>query len=742
LCEEMSEKMALISRREERSLELLDKVVSTVVDVVKPSEQTAGKGAALVKVAPEASVDMARRIAKDGRRFGDSPVEQGRTSSVGRSCLMQEGSDDEEDECQSTGFEPVLEDSTPDGVFTRRVGVEPAVTLEKIRAEQLKDEEISFLLEKKEAGGDRPSKEEMSGLSSRAKKHYGMWDMLAVKEGVLAKRWETEDGRQIKWLVVLPRTLREQVLDELHASRSAGHLGRNKMKPKVVERYYWAGMDADIRAYLHRCVGCAQKKNPQRKHRAPLRQHRVGAPMERIAIDVLGPLPETHRGNKYVLVVGDYWTKWMEAYAIEDQQAETVATKLVDEFVCRFGTPLELHSDQGRNFESDVFQEMCRLLKITKTRTTAYHPCSDGMVERYNRTIVNSVSLMLQPFERQKDWDEYLPYVNMAYRSSVQESTGETPNMMMLGRDVRLPVDLVVGGVPDEGECDTLYADELREKIRAVHERARVVLGSSMRRQKRNYDRHAHGPLYKVGQFVWLHNTTRQPRLSKKLMLPWVGPFMVVEAMSDVTFRIQRSSRSKPTVVHANRLKLYEGPELAQWKYAAPEVEDLGLVQAAVPEEVDRVADGDVVGDEASGDMAGDNDVVEEQAAGGADEEEEKGDDADAAAVGEAERSGDGVDGEAELSEAAGATSGRRTKSKLNPNAPSWTADDREGGTAEPARKIRSEGGSGEITGGAGESSAEEIVQQEEEEKGPVEEDGGRSRRANRRKPARYLEEC
>ena len=500
------------------------------------------------------------------------------------------------------------------------------------------------------------------------------------------------------------------------------------MKPKVVERYYWAGMDADIRAYLHRCIGCARKKNPQRIHRAPLRQHRVGAPMERIAIDVLGPLPETHHGNKYVLVVGDYWTKWMEAYAIEDQQAETVAMKLVDEFVCRFGTPLELHSDQGRNFESEVFQEMCRLLNITKTRTTAYHPCSDGMVERYNRTIVNCVSLMLQPFERQKDWDEYLPYVNMAYRSSVQESTGETPNMMMLGRDVRLPVDLVVGGVPDESECDTLYADELREKIRAVHERARHVLGLSMRRQKRNYDRRVHGPLYEVGQFVWLHNTTRQPRLSKKLMLPWVGPYLVVEAMSDVTFRIQKSNRSKPMVVHANRLKLYEGPELVRWEYVVPEDRvDIGLVREEVvkedaekgPEEdvgaaepgVKRVEDTVEEGVDGMEEKEGEDDavkeVVEEKES---DVEKREGDEVESPEVVDNEKGDEGRD----------ASSNPKVKSKLNPNAPAWCAVDKARSKVELADEV----GSGE------------------EEEGVEASEGGRSRRLNRRKPARYLEEC
>ena len=95
-------------------------------------------------------------------------------------------------------------------------------------------------------------------------------------------------------------------------------------------------------------------------------------PMERVALDIVGPLPETERGNKYLLVVGDYFSKWVEVHPIPDQTAKTVAEKFVQEFVCRFGVPQVLHSDQGRNFEAQVFAEMCSILGIDKTRTTPY----------------------------------------------------------------------------------------------------------------------------------------------------------------------------------------------------------------------------------------------------------------------------------------------------------------------------------------------------------------------------------
>ena len=141
--------------------------------------------------------------------------------------------------------------------------------------------------------------------------------------------------------------------------------------------------------------------------------------MERIAINILGPLPETPRKNKFILVVSDYFTKWTESYPIPNQEAAAVADKLVSEFICRFGVPCELHSDQGTNFESKVFAEICKLLYIEKTRTTPLHPQSDGQVERFNRTLVEMLRGKIK--EDQKDWDLQLPACMMAYRGAVHE---------------------------------------------------------------------------------------------------------------------------------------------------------------------------------------------------------------------------------------------------------------------------------------------------------------------------------
>ena len=130
-------------------------------------------------------------------------------------------------------------------------------------------------------------------------------------------------------------------------------------------------------------------------------------------MDILGPLPVTNRGNKFIMVVSDYFTRWAEAYALPNQEASTVARALLEGWICRFGAPEIVHSDQGRNFEAKLFAEMCHMLGIEKTRTTAYHPQSDGLVEHLNRTILMLLSIRVE--DDQESWDEHLQEIMMAY---------------------------------------------------------------------------------------------------------------------------------------------------------------------------------------------------------------------------------------------------------------------------------------------------------------------------------------
>ncbi|UYV62133.1 K02A2.6-like, partial [Cordylochernes scorpioides] len=427
------------------------------------------------------------------------------------------------------------------------------------RVSQQQDLNIGPILELKENGNLRPSWEIMSDKSPALKALWAQWDSLRVENGLLKRVWESADGRSTKMQLVVPEVKIPGVLREVHSGASGSHFGVTKTLRKVRERFYWVYCREDVENWCRRCTTCAASKGPQTRSRGKMREYNVGAPFERIAIDVAGPFPVTEDGNKYLLVAMDYFTKWPEVYAIPNQEAATVARVLVDNLICRFGVPLELHSDQGRNFESEIFRELCQVLGIWKTRTTPLHPQSDGMVERFNKTMVEHLSKVVE--QNQRDWDRRLPLFLMAYRAAINETTGQTPAKVMFGRELRLPCDLefgTPGGPPVEV---TSYVGELRGVLSETHKLVREKIQLASHRMKTHYDIKANHEGFKENDLVWMFNPKRKRGLSPKLTPMWEGPYKVVKRINDLVYRIQRSSKAKPRVVHLSRLALFQGEQ-------------------------------------------------------------------------------------------------------------------------------------------------------------------------------------
>lgn len=201
-------------------------------------------------------------------------------------------------------------------------------------------------------------------------------------------------------------------------------------------------MKEDIAAHVSGCEVCEKNRKPYHKPRAGLGHMTVGAPLDRLSTDILGPLPETPRGNRYILRATDHFTNWVEIFPIPDQTATTTARILLNEVIGRYGCPESIHSDQGRNYESNIFHELCELLEIRKTRTTPRHPQCNGKTERFNRTLIKMIKSYIK--EDRTEWDLYLGCLGAAYRSSVHESTGVSPNLLMLGREVRIPSEVIL----------------------------------------------------------------------------------------------------------------------------------------------------------------------------------------------------------------------------------------------------------------------------------------------------------
>jgi len=296
------------------------------------------------------------------------------------------------------------------------------------------------------------------------------------------------------------------------------------MLDKIRQTFYWPDMTADVERYCSQCHSCGARK-PSKPKRSPLGFQPVVAPLERVALDILGPLPRSEQGNKYVLVICDLFTHWTEAIAIPDQLSETVVKAFVNEYVSRFGVPLQIHTDRGTNSVSKVFSKMCKLLQIHQTFSTPLHPQSNASVERFNRILGAMLSMYCKNNQRQ--WDQYLPQVMMAYRSSVHSTTGQTPNMMVFGRDIVLPVQAFVGLPPQDcSDTDAKPSDDfvldLRDQLEEIHTLARHSLNLKQVYRKRHYDSTAKSRQFKPGDAVWVHDTTRKPGVCSKLSPSWL----------------------------------------------------------------------------------------------------------------------------------------------------------------------------------------------------------------------------
>ena len=474
----------------------------------------------------------------------------------------------------------------------------PGARLDKdVSRLQLSDLEIGPVLKRYMEGRGQPEAEQIKGFSPASRALFQQWAQLKLKDGTLYRQFESQDGSSRRLQLIVPKDLREEVLSQLHEGPTGGHFGEDKTLHKLRERFYWPGHQKDVTTWCRTCKDCAARKGPAPKRRAALTPIEVGSPAQMVAMDFLGPLVETDEGNRYILVVGDHFTKYMSAYALPNQEAKTVARILVEEHFCQYGFPEQLHSDQGPQFESEVIAEMCKTMGIHKTRTTPYHPACNGEIERFNKTLCDILATALDGCHF--TWDRHVKLACFAYNTSVHASTGYTPFYLMHGYDSRLPVDILCGTFQQDDMSHCEYVANLQKRLGHVFEKVREKTGQSLVRQKAYYDRKIHGEKFNTGDLVWLWNPA-VPRKKgyncKKLHRVWQGPFEVIKRLSDVTYRIQHTAkRRQRQVVHFDRLKPCN-PDVRLHKVTQPvnegPMDNLGAMSS--PDDADTEDDGEV----------------------------------------------------------------------------------------------------------------------------------------------------
>ena len=308
------------------------------------------------------------------------------------------------------------------------------------------------------------------------------------KDGLIYRKWTPpgqDDGEMTIDQLVLPSPCRKAVLQLAHAIPLAGHMGRKKTAQRILRRFYWPNVFKDAAEFCETCQQC-QKTAPGKKTIAPLVPLPIiEEPFQRIAMDLVGPLPRSRSGNKYILVICDYATRYPEAIPLRSIDAEHIAEELIKVF-SRVGVPKEILTDQGSNFTSQLLAEVYRLLHIQPIKTSPYHPQTDGLVERFNQTL--KAMLRKTVLDEGKDWDKWVPYLLFAYREVPQSSTGFSPFELVYGRQVRGPLDILKETWErsnKSSESIISYVISMQEKLSEMSELARENLGKAQKRQKR-----------------------------------------------------------------------------------------------------------------------------------------------------------------------------------------------------------------------------------------------------------------
>jgi len=380
-----------------------------------------------------------------------------------------------------------------------------------------------------------PSDKKLAKQIQQQSKHF------VVLENQLFKKDKRNQGNYLK---VLKSHEIESVLYATHNHLTGGHLGIEKVFEKVRENYYWPQMFEDIRNYIKGCDSCQRRGKPSKKtllHPIP-----VGKPFEKIGIDFDRPLPLTNNGNKYIIVATDYLTKWPEASATSAADANTVVEFIYENIICRHGCPNYILSDRGSHFRNKVVDGLMNKFEIKHLLSTPYHPQTNGLVERFNKTLCESIAKTTRDLQ---EWDTVINSVLFAYRTAKNSTTKYTPFYLTYGREARLPITTF--------ENETLESN--LENLEINRQKAKDNVTKAQEKQKSRHDSKIKKPIeYQIGDKVLLYEAAKEKTWTGKLEDKWKGPFYIHDKLLNGAYKLRSTEgRILKTPINASLLKIY-----------------------------------------------------------------------------------------------------------------------------------------------------------------------------------------
>jgi len=429
----------------------------------------------------------------------------------------------------------------------------PELSLSNIARLQANDPQLGKIIRYLEKGVVGTAKADRQLISK-----YG--SRCFLDKGVLWIRFlRPEIG--LRSVICLPTELRPTAINHMHSSWYGGHAGVLKTTERLLLYYYWPGIHQDVQQFLKGCERCEKRNaNPRipQAHLQPLPL--LSAPNQRVHADLFGPLKTSQKGKKFILVMTDAFTRYVELVAIENKETETVANHIFVHWICRYGVPLELVTDQGKEFVSKVCQDLWKKLDLVHNTTSPRHPQANAQAEVVNRSIIRYLSSFVD--ESTLDWECYLPPLMFSYNTTFHRSIKSSPFFLSFGTHPRLPHELT--GPSYGSDLPT----ELMQRLQVARNIARQLMDKAAMEYKEQHDEKAKVRPFEVNQAVLLDEHSFLHK-NQKLCPKFSGPHLVTKIMGPVNVELLLST-GRRVVVHVNRIKPFgdrhkhEGTNLSQ----------------------------------------------------------------------------------------------------------------------------------------------------------------------------------
>ena len=426
-----------------------------------------------------------------------------------------------------------------------------------------------------------PSRRMANSFGEIRRKLWNQLNRLFVNnEALVCFKYYNTKSKKYKALIVVPKGHTVKVMYQYHSTPLAGHMGYASTLGNIRKVYFWPRMNKEILMYCQECAVCEiNNLKYKRKPRAPLKQWKSNRINQTVNIDLVGPF--THRNNhyKYILTILDRFSRYCAAAPLKTQTSQEIAKQLLSKWVFKMGVPEIILSDQGANLSlAEVMKDLYHILGIQKVRTTAYHPETNGAIERRHKDLVNVLKKLVG--ENPQHWHQHLDIALFGLNSAISSSTGYSPHDLVFSYPVRVPADLVFSVTTTEHYKNGAHLKSANYyKFREIFDQVRSNINTAMKLQKRTYDRQANFTRYEEGDRVLIYRPIpAKVQEWRKFKNTFIGPFEIKKRISEHNYLVEGLDEKKThLVVHFDHMRFLKSIQKGK---ATPDQETTGEVNS------------------------------------------------------------------------------------------------------------------------------------------------------------------